>query len=1295
MASTTSKTVSALARHRSAILAVTAIAAGLIIYSISNSLYASQIPSTGPSKSLHRSNAQRRRRRHPTPSAAVGGAPASSSHREGYRGGTGISYGQYHRDQGIIEGHRSHNHVSRLEVSLIPNQLPSVSHIHTEWGVDMAEAALIRQVIERTLLDNFFAQEMPPGPPVRLTQAAREGFVRTFAAAGQISAINTEASIDRYERGDLDNHRDRPYSIDRIEEPRPIQLWLPDADTLPPGTPGDLSSTFQVLRRMTEDASQDDETTAETESNQSDEAGGYEENLDNKPSQDQNLMNLLYRIAEDQAKKEGFVHRGVNCNSCNAMPIRGIRYRCTNCNDYDLCEQCEALQVHDKTHLFYKIRIPAPFLGNPRQPQPVWYPGKPERAARSLTTELKTTFSTTTGIQDRQVEAYWEQFQCLAGSTYLDDPYGFQIAIGRKSFDQCFVPNVTPRPPPPNLVYDRMFAFYDTNGDGLIGFEEFLSGIACVAQGGKEMRARIFQAYDVDNDGFIDRKDFLRMFRAHYALVKDLTKQVVSGMDDEFFDEEDVRQLIAGSQPISSIFSGPIPSGEPSQPSDPGKTQNLHGDLVINDDQGIKRDNVSDSVYAENSGDNLVADNAELRQFGTREPIWFPELPRLTSEVGDDKWPPAWLTAEDVEDALGRVAEPDTIEDPAERSMVLCASQERGEQEQWVRVAFRRRLLSKHWEANQFYLDNVSMSQPPWMAGEIAVDEVQKSILENEVCSLRIKALERNEEPQFLEGYHLGIKREVAKKWPDYPELDGLPERFSGWIRHRYKWHKLAQALAPTRHDIPEASCVVGSLLHDFFSLRGFVVPRRSADAPKDASECSTLYALQRLTREARGENPDDDGADDDNDSDDSQPSSPSHASDAVSSPSLGSNPKLKASSSREKSGGSSDGSDSEGRSSSTSVASETDAADASKRYCVDGTPEPRVDVGREVIYQVTQESMNELLDPIFRLREDLAVAITKTQRERELRKDAIRACSSADFLTKAMLIFQDYQKRWYQKAREEDDPIVSESTSLLYIMCKCFLKWGIDRNGRMNPPGLAKQTDGANLQEATDAMINLDQSVANEVQRESPSANAEPEQETAGAPAGGGPIDGPPEHPVIAAELHKSMTALDKVDLTAKESSNEKPLELLLADAGYGIVTPPVGNLEESTTSILSATSDPSAQDAEGARQDPTLPQNRPNTIAEWEAQYESSPQVTDKEDAASELSSLRSESPGPQPESLPPLTTERLVELSLLTMIEEDDKSRGGPGRLSFHDYELIMEGDKGEGLGFVGSWVEAAAF
>ncbi|KAF9173470.1 hypothetical protein BGX21_000804 [Mortierella sp. AD011] len=69
-------------------------------------------------------------------------------------------------------------------------------------------------------------------------------------------------------------------------------------------------------------------------------------------------------------------HTNVFCDCCN-NEIYGIRYKCGNCIDYDLCSSCEALpgSIHDPNHIFLKIRkpisirttVPTPLLPNMHQ----------------------------------------------------------------------------------------------------------------------------------------------------------------------------------------------------------------------------------------------------------------------------------------------------------------------------------------------------------------------------------------------------------------------------------------------------------------------------------------------------------------------------------------------------------------------------------------------------------------------------------------------------------------------------------------------------------------------------------------------------------------------------------------------------------------------------------------------------------------------------------------------------------------------------------------------------------------
>jgi hypothetical protein len=51
-------------------------------------------------------------------------------------------------------------------------------------------------------------------------------------------------------------------------------------------------------------------------------------------------------------------HVGVICDGCNRSPIVGIRYKCLECFDYDLCESCADRQLIHAHHVMAKIRTP-------------------------------------------------------------------------------------------------------------------------------------------------------------------------------------------------------------------------------------------------------------------------------------------------------------------------------------------------------------------------------------------------------------------------------------------------------------------------------------------------------------------------------------------------------------------------------------------------------------------------------------------------------------------------------------------------------------------------------------------------------------------------------------------------------------------------------------------------------------------------------------------------------------------------------------------------------------------------
>lgn len=56
---------------------------------------------------------------------------------------------------------------------------------------------------------------------------------------------------------------------------------------------------------------------------------------------------------EPVTSESQFVHQGVYCNHCNG-PVIGTRFKCNTCFDYDLCERCEKKGIH-KEHTLVKI----------------------------------------------------------------------------------------------------------------------------------------------------------------------------------------------------------------------------------------------------------------------------------------------------------------------------------------------------------------------------------------------------------------------------------------------------------------------------------------------------------------------------------------------------------------------------------------------------------------------------------------------------------------------------------------------------------------------------------------------------------------------------------------------------------------------------------------------------------------------------------------------------------------------------------------------------------------------------
>lgn len=332
---------------------------------------------------------------------------------------------------------------------------------------------------------------------------------------------------------------------------------------------------------------------------------------------------LLYHVAEEEAMRKVVVHHGMQCDICGTSPIRGIRWHCIHCPDFDLCSACESCEYHARTHVFAKIKVPIPSLRQPWHTFDPWYPGDPKIHAGPLLPGVYTMLRDMVDFDDSQFRAYYDQFVTIAKTPHPTDQYFIGIAIDQSTFNTALSSQGWPRPLAQNYLHERLFDYFDANKDGLIDFGDFLEGLASSQSSSRRMQhlQKTFDGYDADKDGYINRRDVVKMLTAKHAIQK----QIV--MDAIALEELNLMRTAASNvnalQPVSAVFTdADVPAGTDRGPfekpqDDSVDPQPRAGGESVEAILAIGQDDVDDTfwnaVTKRYGGDIPIKDTLEAR----------------------------------------------------------------------------------------------------------------------------------------------------------------------------------------------------------------------------------------------------------------------------------------------------------------------------------------------------------------------------------------------------------------------------------------------------------------------------------------------------------------------------------------------------------------------------------------------------------------------------------------------------------------------------------------------------------
>ena len=964
--------------------------------------------------------------------------------------------------------------------------------------------------------------------------------------------------------------------------------------------------------------------------------------IDNNEKEDRgnNLKSMLYYIAEEQAKQDGYVHRGVSCDSCDIKPIRGVRWCCANCPDYDLCSDCEAVNIHPVTHIFYKVKVPARFLGNTKQAQPVLYPGKPELLPNRLPPKVRKRMIAETRYEAAEVEALWEQFRCIANSSWKDDPNYLGAAIDRDAFYRSFVRHSRTGRPTPNLIYDRMFAFYDSNRDELIGFEEFIKGLSNLHSLNRDAKLRqVFDWYDLDEDGYVARKDFLRMFRAYYAIQKDTTQDLIAVQEDQMASSGALAVIHSG-QPLSAAFNDLIPATERRVPD--GKPLDNYGDAQVSGmdvliessgDIGDRRDIIGDAIPRFLGNQRDISDALSDRSESSDE-LPLRDRPRALerniSQLVDDNQQMAGQVS-DPESSHHQESERSEASNigvhlsqlgsgrrsnntilystitPRDTTLFDLSSQ--NYQPERDETAIRER-----WRRRHFYVDEEEGLEPPKESTEL-----EKASIDVSGSSIRLQG-----EEKVFDSHNANTG------------IDGSQEEASG---------------KNTVHDdhIKSAICIT----NNFDDPTKHIISKAASDPDEAVNIKSHAVPSQDFSRRSRS-------------------SSKMRFEDDI---------------------------DIETRSNAS-----TSSRPIGERWGGFEIPEPELDIGREIIYQVTQQALNEMLDPLFKEKEDIAMQVWETKALRKQLSETVNAYCKHKNIDESMDTRLTRQRLLNISKKDGDEGVntaqLNASEPSVSIRAPLNSHSAGDAELKNHDAGPLQANDSA-ITPFIDDLNKNPPSTEHHISEYNilassildPSILSMPLDQllkSAGYAAKGGE---PEDMPLV--NIYSETPVLERIVLDSSDQEN-------VASEVYD-----KPSRSESSSSIRLS-------------RDQTFPQNRPNSAYDFDlAQKQLDASSNGKTEHAGHqdqdgkigvtgleqeinmreklLSVKGSYNNGPlAPNSDRSQPSEALLaRLTLLNAEDREIKERKGAGRISFEEFVTVLQNDHRGDLTFLEGWLEMASF